>query len=160
MSELLPASMVETTLVANRVLHISFEYEVPLSPPRLQAMLFELQLLHLRETGQFLIGERVSAHDHGPRFSSLEHQFAKYTTPAAPIRTYAKDARSRSYMSGDMSVAGRAHLVLGRFGNTPTLTMVDRQRDLNTPWRAAFNRSERFIDQDKMLAYAQQEYRL
>lgn len=156
MREPYPATMVEAAAISNLVLHVGFEHEVPISLLRLQAILYELELLHRHDTGVALIGERFTAHPYGPRVMSLQAHYEH--VPDGPIRRFAKNAHGESFRNNDLAVIGRVHLVLGYFDATRVGAIIEHQRAKDTPWWNAFQLDDRYLDETDIDDHARTRY--
>ena len=85
---------ISPSLVANSILERSIKDGVPVTPMKLQKLLYLTSVLYQNRTGQGLLGEQFQAWKWGPVCRSIYDEFRSYG--AAPIRSYAVDSRGNS----------------------------------------------------------------
>ena len=85
---------VSPSLVANSILERSIRDNIPVTPMKLQKLLYLTSVVYQHRTGQRLLGEPFQAWKWGPVSRSIYDEFSYYG--AAPIRSYAVDSRGNS----------------------------------------------------------------
>lgn len=83
-----------TTTVANTILKRAFQEKIPVSPIKLQRILFFTASEYHKRTGVPLFNELFQPSETGPILPSIDEQFKSYGDQ--PIQKFAKDALKRS----------------------------------------------------------------
>lgn len=85
---------VSPSLVANSILERSIRDNIPVTPMKLQKLLYLTSVVYQHRTGQRLLGEPFQAWKWGPVSRSIYDEFRSYG--ASPIQSYAVDSRGNS----------------------------------------------------------------
>lgn len=85
---------VSPSLVANSILERSIKDNVPVTPMKLQKLLYLTSVVYQHRTGQELLGEQFQAWKWGPVSRSIYDEFRSYG--ASPIQSYAIDSLGNS----------------------------------------------------------------
>lgn len=88
--------MVSANIVANNILKRAFEENIPVTPMKLQKLLYLVFKQYLKDTGQILFSESFMAWRYGPAVESVYDEFKTYH--ADPITEYSKDSKGNSYI--------------------------------------------------------------
>lgn len=142
---------INPTYVANSILRRAFDESIPITPMKLQKLLFFVTCLYQRTTHRHLLTESFQPWKYGPVCSAVYDEFKVFG--GQPITRYATDAKGyataidegRSPALADAlnivwhSMKYRSAVELSR------LTHVD-----GSSWSKAIEKHERFIDNAEM----------
>lgn len=84
--------MVTALNVANNFLERSFNEKVPLSPMKLQKLIYILYKTYLKQTGYKLFSEMFEAWEYGPVLPNVHNEFENFQSN--PITTYALNSNN------------------------------------------------------------------
>ena len=92
----------EATTIANNILKRSFEENAPITPMKLQRVLYFTTAYYARLASQNglspkLVDEEFAAWAYGPVIPSVYYMFANYRKQ--PIRKFAQDAKDGKYIA-------------------------------------------------------------
>lgn len=90
----LKGSGISPSLVANSILERSIRDNIPVTPMKLQKLLYLTSVVYQNRTGQRLLSEPFQAWKWGPVSRSIYDEFRSYG--ASPIQSYAVDSRGNS----------------------------------------------------------------
>lgn len=114
------------THVANSILRRAFRDGVPVTPMKLQKLLFFVACLYQRNTGMILFTEPFQPWKYGPVCVAVHDEFRAFN--GRPITRYAQDAAGVSYcIDEDSSPSLRKALNLV-WENMKTISAVDLSR--------------------------------
>ena len=88
--------MISATVLCNNVLNRAFAENIPVTPMKLQKLLYFICSEYIKQTGQSPISESFLVWKFGPVVETVYHEFKSFGS--SPIRQYAKDAECKSYM--------------------------------------------------------------
>jgi len=88
--------MISATILANNILRRSFKQKIPVTPMKLQKLLYFIYRDYLQQTGEILFPERFEVWRYGPVISSVYHEFKRYGS--RPITDYSKDSAGDAYV--------------------------------------------------------------
>jgi uncharacterized phage-associated protein len=91
--------MISPIALANTLLMKSFEEKIPLSPMKLQKMIYFIYRDYLQEYGASLFREPFGAWDFGPVVESVYQTFKGYG--GEKIEKFARDAKGNVVIAGD-----------------------------------------------------------
>lgn len=97
--------MASAIVLANNILRRSFEQKIPITPMKLQKLLYFIYRDYLQETGKMLFPERFEVWRYGPVISSVYHEFKQYGSK--PITSYSKDSVGDSYIVKEDNILRR-----------------------------------------------------
>ena len=101
---------VSPSLVANSILERSIRDNIPVTPMKLQKLLYLTSVVYQHRTGQRLLGEPFQAWKWGPVSRSIYDEFRSYG--ASPIQSYAVDSRGNSLVvAADASDSSSADIL-------------------------------------------------
>lgn len=117
--------------VSNNILKRAFDEGVPVSPMKLQKILYFVASEYAKRSNAPLLSEQFQAWRYGPVVRSVYDEYRSFG--AAPIRAYGKDARGVAYMADEakdanlsqaldavwQSVKGRSAVELSRITHLP-----------------------------------------
>ena len=95
-------NLASTLPVANSILKRAFNEGVPVSPMKLQKLMYFVYKRYLKETGYALFDEDFEAWQWGPVLRSVYHSFKEYGADA--IDEYASDGRKNAMLISDDDV--------------------------------------------------------
>lgn len=82
--------MISTQVVANAILMLSFDENIPVTPMKLQKLLYFTYKDYLKTYGVSLFADRFECWQYGPVLSSIYYEFNRFG--ARPINKFARDA--------------------------------------------------------------------
>lgn len=97
----LPGTGMNPELVANSILVRAFRDNIPVSPMKLQKLLFFVTCLYQRNTSVRLLTESFQPWKYGPVVRSVHDEFKGFG--GSPITSYARDARGNAYAANEDS---------------------------------------------------------
>lgn len=139
--------------VCNSILQLSFEENIPVSPMKLQKLLYFVYRDYLKETDELLFSERFEAWPSGPVLPSVYSEFKSFCDQ--PITKFAKNA------DGSVSVISKAAIGAQCVVNT-IKSVWDKYKHLNgiqlsgltyqkgTAWNQANSKHELLLDIDSI----------
>ena len=83
--------MLTPQIVANTVLMLAFKENIPVSPMKLQKLIYIIYKTYLKKTGNKLFTESFSKWKYGPVVESVYYEFGCFG--ANPINKFARDAQ-------------------------------------------------------------------
>ncbi|MDI9900274.1 DUF4065 domain-containing protein [Rhodococcus sp. IEGM 1409] len=137
----------DATLVCNNILKRAFEEDVPVTPMKLQKILYFVASEYAKDTGSPLLREPFQQWQYGPVVASVYSEFKPFGSGA--IRRYGKDSQGKAYVV-DEDQSGELREVLGRvWPVVKSQGAVQLSRITHLPgsaWRKAFDANEQYID--------------
>lgn len=97
----LPGTGMNPELVANSILVRAFRDNIPVSPMKLQKLLFFVTCLYQRNTSVRLLTESFQPWKYGPVVRSVHDEFKGFG--GSPITSYARDAQGNAYAANEDS---------------------------------------------------------
>lgn len=136
-------------LVANSILHRAFADDVPVSPLKLQRILFFTAARYARLTGRPLLGEQFQPWPYGPVVPSVHGQFRRES--GGRIQRYAKDAEGRAHMldtGSDRALRAALDDVWAATRFRSGFALSELSRAEGGAWWVAFQSDARYLDDD------------
>lgn len=139
----------DTAQVCNNILTRAFNDDIPVSPMKLQKVLYFVASEYAKQTGKPLLGEPFQQWDYGPVVRSVYSEFKPFS--GQRISRYAKDALGKAY-AVDETANPKLRGVLNRVWNaTKGKGAVELSRithEENSAWWKAYQAGKRYIDDD------------
>ncbi len=88
--------MISAVIVANNFIRKGKEENVPITPLKLQKLVYFLYKQYLQKTGERLFSEQFETWKHGPVIPNIYTEFSSYGDN--PIETYAQDSQGNCYV--------------------------------------------------------------
>lgn len=85
-----------STVLCNNILKRAFDENIPVTPMKLQKLLYFVSCEYLHRTGNDLLSENFGVWQYGPVLPSVYDEFKSFRSN--PITKFAKDANGDSYM--------------------------------------------------------------
>lgn len=82
--------MISTQVIANTILMLSFDENIPVSPMKLQKLMYFTYKDYLKTHNSSLFADRFECWQYGPVLSSIYYEFNHFG--AKPINKFARDA--------------------------------------------------------------------
>lgn len=95
-AEVVDMSGFDPTLVSNNILQRAFRDNVPVSPMKLQKILYFAASEYAKKVGKPLLNDDFEAWQYGPVVRDVFQEFKSFS--GKPIRAYAKDAAGQSFI--------------------------------------------------------------
>ncbi|KAB2582463.1 hypothetical protein BS297_25645 [Rhodococcus erythropolis] len=139
----------DATRVCNNILQRAFDEDVPVTPMKLQKILYFVASEYAKDTEKPLLSEPFQQWQYGPVVASVYSEFKPFGSGS--IRRYAKDSQGKAYVVNESKnprlrealdrvwpvVKDRGAVPLSRITHLP-----------ESAWRKAFDANERYIDED------------
>lgn len=141
--------MITATILANNILRRSFEQASPISPMKLQKLLYFIYRDYLKRTGESLFPERFEVWKYGPVISNVYHEFKK--AGSGPIVDYSKDSNGDSYLVSEPPGNILTAIIdenWNRYKNVNGIYLSEITHRTGTPWRKAYERGEPFLSEE------------
>lgn len=140
--------------VSNSILKRAFRDGVPVTPMKLQRILFFAAAEYSKATsGEALFGELFQAWKYGPVLPSVYDQFASFRN--RPIGRYAKDATGQSFAIAGTSTDCTLNCVLDAVWlatkHLGPLELSHVSRIPGSAWYCAWTAGERYIDDQRIV---------
>lgn len=139
----------DATRVCNNILKRAFDEDVPVSPMKLQKVLYFVASEYSKETGKALLSEPFQPWQYGPVVASVYSEFKPFGS--SPIRKYAKDSLGKAYVV-DESRNEQLKTAIDRvWPATKSRGAVPLSRITHLPgsaWRKAYEAGKQYIKQD------------
>lgn len=144
---------ISTIALANAVLKYGFEHGIPVTPMKLQRLLYLIYATCLQETGQKLFDERFQCWKYGAVLDSVYNKFSCYR--AKTITAYAPDAAGFVHILDVLSHPGLAHafarVMSGFAGCSPTV-LSDVTRANGSAWEKAVQNGHGWLQSTDIMA--------
>ncbi|GLG01578.1 hypothetical protein Alches_16180 [Alicyclobacillus hesperidum subsp. aegles] len=139
--------MVTATILANNILRRSFDQKSPITPMKLQKLLYFIYRDYLQQTGKPLFAERFEVWKYGPVISSVYHEFKQYRS--GPVKDYSKDSAGESYLVKETDLLRQIiDDNWNKFKNVNGIYMSEITHRPKTAWRAAWDKRQYFLDDE------------
>lgn len=137
--------------VCNTILQRAFVEKIPVSPMKLQKLLYFTYQTYLKRTGQLLFSERFEAWPYGPVLPSIYDEFKSFH--GDPITMFAKNADgSVSVISGTASGAcGIVYSIAEtweKYKNKTGIELSGITHQKESAWYKAVKRKDSLLDID------------
>ena len=139
------------TDLSNNILYRGRQDSVPVSPMKLQKLLYYVCRDYVKKTGQTPIGEQFEVWQHGPVLSSVYGEFKSFG--AKPITSYAKDAMGKSYKVSEEDnpvLAETLDVVWAKYKRLSGIDLSKKTHQPNSGWYRAFQAKRSVITEEDM----------
>ena len=142
-----PSPFSPELLVANSILHRTFEEGVDVSPMKLQKLTYFLYKKFLQDTEEALFGEYFEVWQYGPVLPSLYHAYRAYR--ANPITDYVFIGKPLLVADNYMPFHTALNFVCGLYMERTGMELSKITHREGTAWHKARERNELYIaDED------------
>jgi len=141
--------VITATILSNNILRRSFEQSSPISPMKLQKLLYFVYRDFLQQMGQPLFSERFEVWQFGPVLPSVYHEFKQFRSN--PIKSYSKDSKGDAYLAKerpDQVLTQIIDLNWERYKRVNGIELSKITHRPNTAWRIAFQKHNHFLDDE------------
>ncbi len=141
----------DPAVISNNILKRAFDEEVPVSPMKLQKILYFAACEYGRRTGSVLLAEPFQPWKFGPVLQSVYGEFKPYG--GRPIRRYAKDAEGRAFVideSDDPDLGATLDDVWKATKSKSAFRLSEITHQRHSAWWDAWQQDERYISDDKL----------
>ena len=136
--------MILSTYVANNFLKKSFTENVPITPMKLQRLVYFLYKEYLKRTNEPLFSEEFQTWTTGPVLPSLYAKFGCYGTNK--IKNFARDARGKIYcVTEDRIFKESIDKVWALYGHHSGTALSELMNKPYTAWGKAIAHRQQFI---------------
>ena len=137
--------MIFPTYVANNFLHRAFTQNVPVTPMKLQRLIYFLYKEYYKRTGEILFSEQFQTWRTGPVLSSLYAKFGCSGTER--IRNYAKDSKGKvRRVTETRTFKESIDKVWALYGNYSEISLSQLFMSANTAWSKAVLNKQLYLD--------------
>ena len=139
--------MVTPVIVANNFIKRALSEDVPLSPLKLQKMIYFLYKEYLQKTGSEIFNERFETWKYGPVIPSLYFEFMSFGNHS--INEYAKDSQGKIFFvkeEGDFEEAISKVWKKYKAFTGSSLSALTHQE--GTAWSKACDRKDNFLNKE------------
>lgn len=141
-------AMVSVQALANTVLKKAFEEKRPVTPMKLQKLIYFIYADYLQTMDEPLLSERFEVWQYGPVLSSIYYEFQSFG--ANPITKFAKDANNVVYVvSSDCTdILASVNKVWEKY---KFFSGIDLSKKTHLPegaWYKAFQRHDSYLDNE------------
>lgn len=137
--------------VANNILQRAFRDNVPVTPMKLQKILFFAASEYSKKTHKPLLTERFEPWQYGPVVRSVYSEFKSFA--GNPIRSFAKDAQGQAFVieeKYDPNLADALNAVWERTKNRDAVDLSRITHLENSAWYNAFVARMPYIESDSI----------
>jgi uncharacterized phage-associated protein len=142
--------IVDILIIANTFLHKAFSEKIPITPMKLQKLLYLFYREYLRKYSQSLFPERFEAWQHGPVLSQVYARFKEYR--ANPIDKYSLNENGRALiydLSPDNAFSRAFNDVWCRYKDFGAVRLSKMTHQTGSAWEAAIKSGNIFLtDED------------
>lgn len=98
-------TLLTPNVIANNFIKKSLDENIPITPLKLQKLVYFLYAKYLKETNKKLFTERFETWKYGPVIPSIYAEFNSYKDK--PIKTMSKDSTGKSYTASEIDEFGK-----------------------------------------------------
>lgn len=142
----------DPSTICNNVLKRAFDEGVPVSPMKLQKILYFAASEYSKRTGgRVLLAEQFQPWKFGPVLQSVYGEFKTYG--AQPIRRYAKDAEGQAFIvdeDEDPDLATTLNEVWAATKGRSAFNLSQITHSRGSAWWDAWQEDDRYIDDDAL----------
>lgn len=140
------------TIIANNILQRSFRDGVPVSPMKLQRILWFTAAEYAKTTGEPLLAEQFEPWPYGPVVRSVNAKFAPFA--GVSIDKYSKDAKGLAHTVNEKEAPKLAAVLDTVWAAAKELSPVTLARITHLPgsaWCETTARRQKFIDNEALV---------
>lgn len=139
------ADMIFPTYVANNFLHRAFTQNVPVTPMKLQRLVYFLYKEYYKRTGELMFSEQFQTWSTGPVLPSLYAKFSCYGTEK--IRNYARDSKGKVWSVTETRIFKESiDKVWTLYANHSGVTLSQLFMSENTAWCKAVMNKQQYLN--------------
>ena len=126
--------MVSATILCNNILHRAFKDSTPVTPMKLQKLMYFIYKDYLKKTGNSILSEQFQAWKYGPVLQSVYNEFK--TFGSSPITKYAKDSNGEVFIVDESSVEFLEEIINKIWNDNKCYTGIELSRRTHQPGTA------------------------
>lgn len=141
------------TIVCNNILQRAFTENIPVTPMKLQKLLYFVSCEYVKATNTNMLSENFCVWQYGPVLPSVYFEFQSFH--GNNITTYAQDAEGNSYAYNEETsppLKGAIDRIWRRFKNMDGIHLSKITHEDGSGWSRAFERRETEITKADMKA--------
>lgn len=129
-------TLLTPNVIANNFIKKSLDENIPVTPLKLQKLVYFLYAKYLKETNRKLFTERFETWKYGPVIPSIYAEFNSYQNK--PIKTMSKDSTGKSYRASEIDEFGKCiDEVWETYKNYTGSALSDMTHEPDTAWTKA-----------------------
>jgi hypothetical protein len=131
--------MISVQALSNTILKKSFDENIPVSPMKLQKLIYFIYRDYLQNTGSPLFTEEFQTWQYGPVLRSVYDEFKSFK--AKPITQFAKTANNEVYIineAADQHVRESINRIWNRYKFKDGISLSQLTHMVGSAWRKAF----------------------
>ncbi len=135
--------------VANNLLHLSFQEKIPVTPMKLQKLLYFIYRDYLQKTKKALFSERFEAWKYGPVLSSVYSKFHHYESNK--ITEYYKSRDGKIYALDEKSDSIFSEVlrsIWNQYKSWDGIGLCELTHQEGTAWYKAWTKNESFLQDE------------
>lgn len=140
-----------STVLCNNVLKRAFSEKIPVTPMKLQKLLYFIACEYVQCTGQDLLSEKFGVWQYGPVLPSVYYEFKAFGRK--PITNFAKDANGDSFAYKEKSapnLKATIDLIWDSFKDMNGIQLSKITHEDGSAWSKAFQKHENTISKTEM----------
>lgn len=141
------------TIVCNTILKRAFAENIPITPMKLQKLLYFVSCEYIKSTGISMLSEDFCVWQYGPVLPSVYYEFQSFH--GNQITKYAQDAEGNSFAYNEESsppLKQAMNCIWETFKNMDGIHLSKITHEDGSGWSEAFSRQETKISKDDMKA--------
>ena len=137
-------NIITATTVANNILNRAFVNDIPVTPMKLQRLVYFLYKEYYKRTGTLLFSEEFQTWRTGPVLPSLYAKFGCYGE--SQIRNYARDAKGKVWRVTETRILNESiDKVFALYGHHSGITLSQLFMGENTAWCKAVMNEQPYL---------------
>ncbi len=139
--------------VSNNILELAFRENIPVTPMKLQKLLYFLYRDYLKKTNEPLFADRFETWKYGPVLSEVYYEFARYRD--REIKEFYIDRNGKCYkVRGGSNPIFDSVLneVWNKYKNYSGIQLSNITHLPNTAWRKAWQSNKNFLSDEDIYA--------
>lgn len=144
---------VDPLIVSNNLLNLAYKENIPITPMKLQKLLYFVYREYLKRTHEPLFSERFEAWKYGPVISSVYDEFSHYKD--RPIKEFYKDCNGNSYKLNETKnrMFGEALLsVWDKYKRYNGIELSKITHRNGSAWYKAWNKRMRYLNDEDIIS--------
>lgn len=139
--------MLRTQTLANTILMLSFDENIPVTPMKLQKIIYFVYKRYLKATDNKLFSEPFEVWKYGPVLPSIYYEFNEYQS--SPIKKFARTANGKVEvvtLSQNDAVSEAILYVWNKYKNFSGVELSKMTHESGTAWSKAFEKHGRILE--------------
>ena len=139
-------------VLSNNILHRAKKENVPVTPMKLQKLLYYVCAKYMKETNRYPLSEPFEVWKYGPVIPSVYAEFKPYGS--SKITDFARNGAGRAKMVDEEEnpiLHGALEYVWHTFKGFTGVALSERTHQRGSGWYAAYQRNEEVIQEEDIL---------